>query len=169
MPSAAIGLFVHLLDAAFARPHSPDGDTHSFLGNLTTLPPEALDWLPEGGGRSARDIALHVGWGKFMYDDYAFRSGSLRGDAAPAIPTNAADMTVDELVAWLREGHARLMESASSLDDSGLTTQRPTNWGGRATTRWILQAMIEHDLYHAGEVNHLRALYTKSDNWAYEP
>jgi hypothetical protein len=29
------------------------------------------------------------------------------------------------------------------------------------------QTMVEHDLYHAGEINHLRALFTRDDRWAY--
>jgi hypothetical protein len=28
--------------------------------------------------------------------------------------------------------------------------------------------MIEHDLYHAGEINHLRALRHGADRWAFE-
>ena len=27
--------------------------------------------------------------------------------------------------------------------------------------------MIQHDLYHAGEINHIRALRRQSDAWAY--
>jgi hypothetical protein len=29
--------------------------------------------------------------------------------------------------------------------------------------------MIGHDFYHAGEVNHLRALLQATDRWPYEP
>jgi hypothetical protein len=28
--------------------------------------------------------------------------------------------------------------------------------------------MIQHDLYHAGEINHLRALSQDADRWAYD-
>jgi hypothetical protein len=28
--------------------------------------------------------------------------------------------------------------------------------------------MIEHDLYHAGEINHLRSLRQGTDRWAHE-
>jgi hypothetical protein len=28
--------------------------------------------------------------------------------------------------------------------------------------------MIEHDIYHAGEINHLRSLHHGDDRWAHE-
>ena len=33
--------------------------------------------------------------------------------------------------------------------------------------RWIISVMIEHDVYHAGEINHLRALMQGNDRWAW--
>ena len=35
-------------------------------------------------------------------------------------------------------------------------------------TRWIIKSMIEHDLYHAGEDNRMRALGQRNDRWAHE-
>ena len=35
-------------------------------------------------------------------------------------------------------------------------------------SRWIIAVMIEHDLYHAGEINHIRALRQGNDGWAGE-
>jgi hypothetical protein len=32
-------------------------------------------------------------------------------------------------------------------------------------TRWFIVTMIEHNLYHAGEINHIRALSQGNDNW----
>ena len=51
-----------------------------------------------------------------------------------------------------------------------LDTTRPgrTNWGELKETRWIVAVMIQHDLYHAGEINHLRSLYGGDDRWAHE-
>jgi hypothetical protein len=40
-----------------------------------------------------------------------------------------------------------------------------TNWGELKETRWIIAVMIEHDPYHAGEINHLRALHQQNDLW----
>lgn len=32
----------------------------------------------------------------------------------------------------------------------------------------IIQIMIGHDYYHAGEINHLRSLLQGNDRWEYE-
>jgi len=40
--------------------------------------------------------------------------------------------------------------------------------GEEYETRWIIAVMIEHDLYHAGEINHIRSLFEGEDSWAWE-
>ncbi|MCC6238297.1 MAG: hypothetical protein IT299_12110, partial [Dehalococcoidia bacterium] len=46
-----------------------------------------------------------------------------------------------------------------------LAEERLTPWRGRLELRDIVRIVIEHDLHHAGEVNHLRALLDGSDPW----
>ncbi len=53
-------------------------------------------------------------------------------------------------------------------DDAQLQQERLTNWGERLPTRVIIRILIAHDFYHAGEINHLRALLNGTDRWAYE-
>ena len=52
---------------------------------------------------------------------------------------------------------------AALKDDAELTRQRGAPWGDVRETRWLITTMIEHDLYHAGEINHLRALRQGND------
>ena len=60
---------------------------------------------------------------------------------------------------WLEAAQGRLVDHVAALaDDAELDAPRPTNWGERRPTRWIVAAMITHDAYHAGEINHLRSL-----------
>ena len=33
---------------------------------------------------------------------------------------------------------------------------------------WLINAMIQHDLYHGGEINHIRVLRQGNDRWAWE-
>jgi len=42
-----------------------------------------------------------------------------------------------------------------------------TNWGELKETRWIIAVMIEYDLYHVGEINHIRSLRHRTDQWQY--
>ena len=71
--------------------------------------------------------------------------------------------TIAEATLWLREGHARLRESIAVLSDAELLRPRMTSWDELKETRWIITMIIQHDLYHAGEINHLRALHQQND------
>lgn len=161
----ALDTLAWLIEEAF------DGDpSHSLLANLQGLREEDWTTTPGGGGRSIADILEHVGWSKWMYEDYAFGSASLRGDQPPLIPeAGARSRPPEELLAWLTEGHRRWLASVRALaDDSDLERERLTNWGERLSTRVIIRIMIAHDLYHAGEINHLRALIQATDRWPYD-
>ena len=161
----AIDTLAWLIEEAF------DGDpSHSLLANLHDLREE--DWMaiPAGSGRSIADILEHVGWSKWMYEDYAFGTATLRGDQSPLIPAGGARSRPRAvLLAWLTEGHRRWLASVRALpDDSELDRDRLTNWGEWLPTRVIIRIMIAHDLYHAGEINHLRALLQSTDRWPYD-
>ena len=148
-----------------------DGDpSHSLLANLHDLREEDWTARPGGSGRSIADILEHVGWSKWMYEDYAFGSAALRGDQPPLIPEGGArSRPRDELLDWVTEGHRRWLASVRALaDDSELERERLTNWGDRLPTRDIIRIMIAHDFYHAGEINHLRALLQSTDRWPYD-
>jgi len=161
----AVDTLAWLIEQAF------EGDPNqSLLANLRNV--QDNDWialLPRAG-RSIADILEHVAWGKWMFEDYAFGSASLRGDQPPLIPADGArSRPHTELVAWLIEGHQRWLASVRALsDDSELERERLTNWGGHLKTKILIHIMIAHDLYHAGEINHLRALLHGTDRWPYE-
>ena len=161
----AIDTLAWLIEDAFEG--DPD---QSLLSNIRDL--RENDWtaLPAGAGRSIVDILEHTGWCKWMYEDYAFGSASMRGDRPPLVPTDGArSRPHKELIDWLTEGHHRWLASVRSLeDDSELERERLTNWGERLPTRLIIRIMIAHDFYHAGEINHLRALLQGTDRWPYE-
>jgi uncharacterized damage-inducible protein DinB len=161
----AVETLAWLIEDAF------QGDpSHSLLANLNDLSEEEWTTLPPNAGRSIADILEHVGWSKWMYENYAFGSASLRGDQSPLIPAGGVrSRPYAELLAWLTEGHRRWLTSVQSLpNDAELDKDRLTNWGERLPTRVIIRIMIAHDLYHAGEINHLRALLNGTDRWPYE-
>ena len=160
----AIETLVWLSEDAFDR--DPD---HSLLANLHNL--QEKDWtaVPAGGSRSIAEILEHVGWAKWMYEDYAFGTASMRGDKPPLIPAGgASSRSASELIVWLTDGHNRWLSSVRNLaDDSELDRERLTNWGGKLLTRKIIRIMIAHDFYHAGEINHIRATLQGTDRWPY--
>ena len=147
-----------------------DGDPdQSLIANLHGLRREDWTALPPGANRSIAEVLEHVGWSKWMYEDYAFGSASRRGDQPPLIPAaGASARPQQELLEWLTEGHERWLMSVRALsEDSELERDRLTNWGDRLPTRVIIRIMIGHDFYHAGEINHIRALLQGTDHWPY--
>ena len=148
-----------------------DGDPdQSLIANLRDISDK--DWnalLPEAG-RSIADILEHVGWAKWMYEDYAFGPGTMHGDQPPLIPANNVRARPrQELMEWLMEGHHRWLTSVRALtDDTELDRERLTNWGKRLPTRVLIRILIGHDFYHAGEINHIRVLLQGTDKWPYE-
>ena len=162
---AAVDTLAWLIEEAYA------GDPgHSLMVHLADLQDDEWSALPPGGGRSIADILEHVGWSKWMYEDYAFGTASMRGDQPPLVPAGGArSRPRGELLAWLAEGQRRWSAAVRALaDDAELDRERLTNWGERLPTRTIIRIMIAHDLYHAGEINHLRALLRGTDRWPYE-
>ena len=160
----AIETLAWLIEDAF------DGDPDlSLLANLRNL--QEKDWTaaPTGGNRSIAEILEHVGWAKWMYEDYAFGTASMRGDKPPLIPAGGtSSRPVAELIVWLTDGHNRWLNSVRNLaDDSELDRERLTNWGDKLPTRRIIRIMIAHDFYHAGEINHIRAILQGTDRWPY--
>ena len=161
MVATGIRQYLYLLDEAF------DGrDWHSLLSNLKPVKPEDWARVPAGGERSIREIVGHVGGCKYMYENHAFGDASLLWEH-PLVEGQGVLSEPGSAVDWLRNGHQQLRDSVAALDDDQLLVPRRTNWGEWKQTRWIIAVMIQHDLYHAGEINHIHSLLQQSDRWAY--
>lgn len=149
-----------------------DGDPkHSFIANLAAFKDDEWTVYLPHAGRCLADIVEHVAWVKWMYEDYAFGSQSLAGDRPPLAPEGGARSRPRlALMAFLAEGHARLLGSVRRLvDDEDLERPRRAYWGGMLPARDIVHINLAHDLYHAGEINHLRALLQGTDQWPDDP
>jgi uncharacterized damage-inducible protein DinB len=149
---------IERLEALLRR--SFDGEnTQSLLGNVANVRPEDWDWVPPGGERSIRRTFEHAAIAKHIYTKFLFTSERPRwSEIAAQRPADA-----DALVAWAREGHAAFMAGMSGLHDSDLATIT-TKWHGATdTTAEVIAVMIQHDCYHAGEINHIRALRQGDD------
>jgi hypothetical protein len=159
---------LHLLEEAFRGAGIEESnESQALLTNLASVPPEFWRAQPANAERTIESIASHVGACKIMYDDYAFGGGSLRF-GTPEVEPFANGGQPDEITAWLEVAHAQLAGHIAALaDDDELDRPRMTNWGELRQTRWIVAAMVTHDAYHAGEINHLRSLLDGDDRWRY--
>jgi uncharacterized damage-inducible protein DinB len=158
---------LYLLDEAFrGRDIEESNESQALLPNLATVPDDAWQAVPERAVRTIEAIVVHVGACKIMYDDHAFGTARLRFGTPEVEPWPAGAAPRGEVVAWLEEAHARLVAHIGALaDDSELDRRRPANWGQERETRWLIAAMITHDAYHAGEINHIRSLLDGDDRW----
>lgn len=153
-------LFDHVLEEhGFGRDH-----WHSLLWNLHNVKPDEWERTPPGGGRTIRELALHIGNGFLAYDNVAFGDGS-RAWGDRDIDGVAPGTTPEEVTHWLSLAHTRLRSSIAGLTDDQLSELRNAPWGEPYETRRLIELQIQHALYHTGEINHLRALLQHNDVW----
>jgi len=158
-------LFDHLMEeeaSEFGWDH-----WHSLIRNLSTVEPGQWTQPPPGGGRTIRQLVVHLGKTFLMYDNHAFGDGSRDWDDLTVDGTGPGE-TPEETTAWLRRAHAVLRDSAAMLTDDQLGEPRKAPWGAEFQTRRILELMIQHPLYHVGEINHIRALLQGNDDWDHQ-
>jgi len=167
---SAIETLLVLMDEAFRGGGiEASNESQALLANLATVTDEQWRALPPGAARSIESIAIHVGACKVMYDDYAFGPGTKRFATPDVEPWADGRAPMDEVIAWLAMAHDRLVGHVVALaDDRELDRPRLTNWGELRPTRWIVAAMVTHDAYHAGEINHLRSTLGGDDRWRFQ-
>ena len=167
MGRSGIDALLYLMDEAFRGPGIDESnESQALMPNLASVDETTWRSLPPGGARSIEAIALHVGACKVMYDDYAFGAGSRFWDMPDVQPWPEGAAPMPDTVAWLQDVHARLAGHVAGLaDDVELDRPRQANWGEDRPTRWLIAAMITHDAYHAGEINHLRSILGPDDRW----
>lgn len=144
---------------------------HAFRANLAAASPDEWnvrpsDWSREEFGDrpelSIGDLAHHVGGALVMYTDRAFGEakldwGDIRGPAS-------ADM--DPVLAWLDEAHATFAAGIASLtDDVQLAEMRQAPWRTPMPRAQLIGLMVNHQIYHSGEVNRQRSLIRGTSGW----
>jgi hypothetical protein len=158
MTTPALTQILYLFDDGFSG-----DDWQSLLTNLDSITPDEWLWVPSGGRRSIRYIVRHIGVSKYIYQNHAFGDASFTWEELHAVADGHVE-TIDGAIAWLRDGHEKLRASIAALDgDEELSRQRLSPFDGPQETRWIITRMIQHDLYHAGEINHIRAVCRQDD------
>lgn len=126
----------------------------------SVLPNEGADYLHTDA--SILGITLHVASAKAMYGSIAFRDGDRSWrEVAEVIeviePNWAACLEYQELV------HREWMQTIQGLRDADLELEVP-HFSGRSWPAWrIIQTVIHHDAYHAGQIAMLRYSVMETD------
>ncbi|HEY8167257.1 MAG TPA: DinB family protein [Candidatus Limnocylindrales bacterium] len=166
---SAVALLRYLMDEAFdGRGIEASNEAQSLMANLATV--EQGHWqvrLP-GSVRTIGSIAVHVGSCKVMYADHAFAAGRLTWDSPEVAPWPEFEAPLAGTLDWLRSSHEALMRHVEALTDDDLEQPRNANWGEARETRWLLSTLLQHDAYHAGEINRMRALLAGEDRWQWQ-
>ena len=161
MGRAAVETLAYLLDEAFEG-----NEEHSLLGNLANVSSEGWLARPVEGGRTIGEIVDHVGIAKHVYLEHLFGAARLRWDDVAAVsPARLSPSDIDAMKAWMRDGHRKFRDGVLALTDDQLAEPRKTHAGEAGETRWVINVVIQHDVYHAGEINHLRAQRHHDDRW----
>ncbi|MGH2381315.1 MAG: DinB family protein, partial [Candidatus Limnocylindria bacterium] len=144
-------------------------ESQALLTNLAPVDEAAWRATVPGATRTIESMVLHVGACKIMYADYAFGPGT-RQWGTPEVegPWEPGTAPMAEAVEWLRVAHRSFKAHVERLSDDDLDQSRMTNWGEVRPTRWIIAAIIGHDFYHAGEINHLRSMLGTDDRWRWQ-
>ncbi|MGH2383812.1 MAG: DinB family protein [Candidatus Limnocylindria bacterium] len=170
MAATAVDALLHLLDEAFeGRGIEESNESQALLTNLAAVDEAAWRATVPGATRTIESMVLHVGACKIMYADYAFGPGT-RQWGTPEVegPWEPGTAPMAEAVEWLRVAHRSFKAHVERLSDDDLDQSRMTNWGEVRPTRWIIAAIIGHDFYHAGEINHLRSMLGTDDRWRWQ-
>jgi len=159
MTRAGIEQMLYMMDSAF------DGERwHSVLTNLASVKDEDWDWAPPGGRRTIRLLVQELGECKYVYDSHAFGDGSIHWDKPGSVPGIPEGVPTSQVIEWLRGAHSVLRGHLAGLtSDDSLTEKVMSQWGTLVERRFLVKTTIEHDLYHAGEINHIRALAQGDD------
>jgi hypothetical protein len=168
--SAPLQSMLYLLDEAFeGRGLEESNESQALVTNLASVTEAEWRARPQGATRTIESMVLHVAGCKIMYGDYAFGPGT-RQWGTPEVegPWEPDHAPMVEAIEWLRASHRSFRSHVEGLRDDDLGRERMTNWGERRPTRWIIAAIIGHDFYHAGEINHLRSLLGTDDRWRWQ-
>jgi hypothetical protein len=144
---------------------------HAFRRNVESVRADEWDvrpasWSADEFGAdpelSICELTLHVAGAKHMYADRAFGEASL--DWSDIRPPS---LEMPAVLAWLDEGHRKLAGGLAALtDDAQLAEERPAPWRLPLRREQLLMIVINHDLYHSGEINRQRALIRGAEGWA---
>lgn len=128
---------------------------HSLMSSLDGVRNEAFDALPPRHNGfpwmdgSIRDIVSHVAGDKLVQLNHAFGDGAMNWESVPVDKNH-------DLLEQLKTSQEALIVAISGAGD---LHEKVTSWGGkRLSAQDLFLMLIEHDIYHAGQIRYIRNL-----------
>jgi hypothetical protein len=156
MPAKDIQQLLHIVDQAYDR---VSWHGTNLRGSIRQVSAGEAAWRPGRGRHNIWEIVVHAAYWK-----YAVRR-RLRGERRGSFPLKGSNwfrrpMDSSEAawrsdVALLGEMHKKLREAIAALPLRALGKPLP---GGKLTSFALVSGIAAHDLYHAGQIQLLKAL-----------
>jgi hypothetical protein len=147
------------LDEAYERKawHGPN-----LRGSLRGVTPEQAAWRPAPGRHNIRELALHAAYWKYTVRRRLI--GGKRGSFAfpgsnwftRPVPGEAVEKGWREEIAILDRSHRELRRAVEELAEADL--DRRTR-GSRQINSSVIAGVAAHDVYHAGQIQLVKALW----------
>jgi uncharacterized damage-inducible protein DinB len=111
---------------------------------------------PLESAHSIRELVLHItAWKRSVYERLTGEPGEVLDEEDFPIIADSSKAAWQETISMLKEVHRKLEEEVLMLSDVGLGQ----NLAGRDYTPYFLvHGVIQHDLYHAGQIAVLKKL-----------
>jgi hypothetical protein len=157
----SIELLLRILDQGFHRKswHGPN-----LRGSIRGLSPEQTVWRPQPRRHSIAEQVLHTAYWKYTVRRRLLgqKRGSfpLKGSNWFLVPGPLTESAWREQVALLEEQHGLLRDAVAGLALNRLDT-RPG--GGSTSVITLVTGIAAHDVYHAGQIQLLKAMYHGMD------
>ena len=115
------------------------------ISGVWNLDYDAPEPIPKGP-YSIAWLIVHLAACKIMYVEYTFGAGKLTWDDL-VFPSN-----LEAALDYLNASHQSLRTACAELNAENLTQLRKTNWGELWSTEKIIWTLIQHDVYHGGQI-----------------
>lgn len=156
-----VDLLLDLLDQAFD--HKAWHGTN-LKGSLRGLSAALATWRPAADRHCVAEIALHAAYWKYAITrrlTHAKRgSFALSGSNWFAVPEDLDERTWRDHLGLLVAAHKELRSTVAALDPARLDQVEA---GSRHTVGELVRGVALHDVYHAGQVQVLKALWKGRD------
>ena len=152
-------LFLRMLDDAYQRKawHGPN-----LRGSLRGVTPADAAWRPAKGRHNIAELAIHCAYWKYTVRRRLTgeKRGSFARKGSNWLPMpEPSDEAWREDVKLLEREHHALRDVIASLTDRELQRRRAhPKWD----TDQLIYGVISHDIYHTGQIQLLRRLYSSS-------
>ncbi len=148
-----------LLDQGFSARawHGPN-----LMFSIRRVTPEEAGYLPRPGGKTIADNVVHCAYWKYAV--WRRLTGAKRGSFAREgsnwfdLPRPVTAKAWKEYVALLQAEHARLRAVVAGLNEAEM---KRIPEGGKASRSALIRGISMHDVYHAGQIQLIKALVRK--------